>query len=103
MPHNLGTLNTDIVYLILSELDISSRLAVAHLAQTSRALREAALPFVHRHLVLKTGSVKKIRDDAEECVSKHVRTITVKDKIPEKDLIFVLERIAQHGRLRTLW
>lgn len=101
----------DVHYLIASELLKSSPDAVRALGQSSKTMRQATLPFIYRHLVLKKASyfettyeafIERFRM-AQDCeISKHVRCLTVKDDVPEEDLLLVLDRVAEFGALRKL-
>jgi hypothetical protein len=112
----LDALPEDIHYLIASELIKSSPSAVLALSQSSRTLRQAALPFVYRDVVL-TQKTKKswsgkaykalveiFREEARgNCdVAKHVRSIAVKDDLAEEDLMLILNQIAKCGTLKKV-
>jgi hypothetical protein len=122
-PHSAHSLNQsaglertpeDVHYLIASELMGSSPLAVLSLGQTCTVLRQAALPFVYRNLVMSTGTgnswkkrayealIELFRKDEQCKIAQHVRSITVKDEIPEEDLMTVVNKIAECGKLQTL-
>lgn len=87
---------------------------VLSLAHASRALRRAAVPFLYQSLYLATlprrqstgrgyeELIKIIRSDRECELVKHVRNIRVKGTIPEENLLLVLNKIANHGRLRKV-
>lgn len=115
----LATVPEDIHYLIASELMASaSPSAVLALAQSSRALRGTALQFAYRDLVLTQGAegsktrraydalLRMFRSsaeaDAEGEVARHVRSVTVRGKVPAQDLEVVVGRIADVGVLRKL-
>jgi hypothetical protein len=111
---HLDTLADDIHYLIIFELTKSSPFDVLSLAQSSRALREAALPFGYRDLVLTRGSsnsrteraykalIELFRKDKDCQIARHVRSIVVKDELPQEDMILILNKISEVGTLRKL-
>lgn len=104
----------DIHYLVASELMKSSPSAVLALGQSSTALRQAALPFIYRDLVLTKGTsnsekekayealIETFRKDVNYKVAQHVRSITIKDDLPEEDLLTILNKIAECGTLKKL-
>jgi hypothetical protein len=104
----------DIHYLIASELVKSSPSAVLALGQSSKTLRQATLPFMFRDLVLKRGTemsrtykayqslLKRFREDTSDEIAEHVRSLAVKDDLPEEDLILILDKISERGTLRKL-
>ena len=109
----LDSIPEDIQYLIASELSKTSPSAVLALAQSSSALRRAALPFVYRNLVLK----KRVRKRDEEAyqallyvftrdrkcdVTKNIRSIVVQDELLDADLLLILSKIAECGSLQKL-
>jgi hypothetical protein len=110
----LDTLPEDVQYLIASELIKSSPRAILALSQSSCALRQAILPFVYRDIVLTQGTKKswsgkayrallEIWRNDETCdIAKHVRSITVKEELPEEDLILFFSQIATRGTLKKL-
>lgn len=111
---NLSEVSEDIHRLIISELVGSSPSAVLNLAKTSQTLRDAALPFVYRDIVLEKGpkgSGKNIayktmmnifRKDKPSQIARHIRSITVRGDVPSDDLMAVLDHIADGGRLQTI-
>jgi hypothetical protein len=111
---HLDDVPNDIHHIIASELSESSPSTVLALGQSSKALREAVLPFVYRDLVLKKGAedskshqayraiLEKFSDDGECEVARYVRSITVKDEVPTEDLMLILDKISEHGTLRKL-
>jgi hypothetical protein len=119
----LNNIPNDIQYLIASEIAKSSPSTIFALAQSSRTLRQATLPFIYRDLVLKRTSsksgthkayralIESLRNDKDHDIAKHVRNLTVKDDLPddrseidlpEDDLLFILDIIAQSSALRSL-
>ena len=104
----------DIHYLIASELIKSSPSAVLALGQSSKTLRQATLPFIYRDLVLTRGSSKSRKQEAYEAlietfrhdgncqVAQHVRSIAVKDNLPEEDLMLIFNKTSEYGTLRKL-
>lgn len=109
----LDNIPEDVQYLIASELSKTSPSAVLALAQSSSALRRAALPFVYRKLVLKKGFRKRDEDayqallymftrDRKCDVVKNVRSIVVQDELLEGDLLLILSKIAECGSLHKM-
>lgn len=104
----------DVIYLIFSELTKSSGADVVALAQASKTLRQSGLPFVYQNLVLRKGTSKsrcqrafesileEFRKEKECQLARHVRCITVKDKIPANDLLLILNKISECGVLRKI-
>lgn len=105
----LGDTPEDILRLVLSELLATSPNAVLNLARSSKTLHHAALPFVYRSVVLdRQGSNKrrsyqalitKFRSDGDRGLARHVRRLTVQDDIPPEDLMLILNKIDQCGKL----
>lgn len=103
----LNTIPQDIHYLIFSELANIAPSTLLDVLRVSKTLHEAALPFVYRHLYLSKGSayrnlINRFLDTSTCDIAKHVRRITVKDKISERDLTKILEKIEDHGILHEL-
>lgn len=110
----LNNVPEDIHHLILSELVCSSPSTLLSVSQSSKTLQDAAYPFMYRHLNLSKVSngskellayetlLDKFRSATAKNIARHVRSITVQNQIPEKDLILILTRIAEYGRLREL-
>ena len=110
----MSDLPEDVHRLIISELEVSSPSAVLDLAETSRTLRDAALPFVYRDIVLEIGPkgsrkntaykamMGMFRTDEPSEIARHIRTITVLHDVPSEDLMAVLNHIAVSGRLQTI-
>jgi hypothetical protein len=119
----LDSIPNDIQYLIASEIAKSSPSTIFALAQSSRTLRQATLPFIYASLVLKRTSnksgahkayralIESFRNDKDHDIARHVRNLTVKDALPddraeidlpEDDLLFILDMVAQSGTLRSL-
>jgi hypothetical protein len=110
----LDAVPEDIQYIIASELEECSPSTVLFLAQTSHTLRQAALPVVYRDIVLTRGPrgsqseksyrafIEMLQNDFMCHIARHFRGITVTDEIPEKDLITILDRIAERGTLQRL-
>ena len=104
----------DIHYLIASGLKKSSPSAVLALGRSSKTLRQATLPIMFRDLVVKRGTetsrtykayqalIEGFRDGTGCEIADHVRNLTVKDDLPERDLILVLDKISERGTLRKL-
>ncbi len=112
-PAPLEGVPDDIHHLIFSEQMEESPATMLALAQSSKALRRAALPYVYRDLVLaKRPSDQKrpgyeafheILSDDKDCqIAKHVRSITVKDEVSETTLSSILKKISECGALRKL-
>jgi rubrerythrin len=78
------------------------------------SLDSAVLPFTYRNLVLKRGAsetnarnsyealVEKFYKDEDCEVARYTRNIAIKDEIPAKDLLVILDKISKHGTLRKL-
>ncbi|KAH7076388.1 hypothetical protein BKA63DRAFT_602194 [Paraphoma chrysanthemicola] len=101
----LDEVPNDIHHLIALELTDSCPSTVLALGQTCKTLRQAALPFVYRNLVLKKGAkslLKKLREEGDGEITKHVRGITVKDGVPAEDLMNILNKVSEHGTLTRL-
>ncbi|KAH7069332.1 hypothetical protein FB567DRAFT_565062 [Paraphoma chrysanthemicola] len=101
----LDELPNDIHHLIASELTDSCPSTVLALGQTSKTLRQAALPFGYRNLVLKKEAkalIKSLREEEDGEITKHVRGITVKDGVPTEDLMNILNKVSEHGTLTKL-
>jgi hypothetical protein len=120
----LESIPNDIQYLVASEIAKSSPTTIFALAQSSRTLRQATLPFIYSNLVLKRTSnksgahkayralVESFRNDKDHDIARHVRNLTIKDDLsdddkceidlPEDDLLFILDMIAQSSTLRSL-
>lgn len=105
----------DIQHLIASELTDISPNTLREFTHSSEASRVVALPVVYRHLLLERGNnntrkrqaynalIASFRSSHEEGnIAKHIRNITVKDELPVKDLLMILESISEHGTLRNL-
>lgn len=111
---SFDALPNDIHYLIASELMKLSESTVRALGQTSRGLRQAVLPYIYRSIVLKGSPsdggthdsyqslVETFRKDSDDGIAKHVRSIVVKNEIPEEDLMAILAKISEFGILREL-
>jgi hypothetical protein len=111
---SLNEVPSDIHHLIVAELMQSSPSAVRALGLSSRTLRQATLPFVSRDLILKRGPeetwrfkvyqsfVETFRQDSGCEIAQYVRNITVKDDIPEEDLLSILDKVSMSGILKTL-
>jgi hypothetical protein len=110
---NLNVVPEDIHRLILSELSEASPTDVINVAQSSVTLRDAALPFIYRNITLSTGSkseeqvayqalVQNFREDEHGQLARHVRSITVKNEVSSQDLLVILNKVSQHGNLRSL-
>jgi hypothetical protein len=111
----LDNIADDVHYLIASELMKSSPAAILALGQSSKILRQAMLPFIYRDLVLKrvnyfeTGTrqayealIERFRKVEDRDIATHVRSLTVKDDVPEKDLLLILDRVSELGSLTKL-
>lgn len=110
---NLQNLPRDVHQLILLHLAGSTPSAVLSLSESSKILHDVSMPFVYRSLVLSKGPrnskklstyetlLDKFRDPASDIV-KHVRCITVESELPREDLLLIIERIAEGGRLARL-
>jgi hypothetical protein len=106
----LDTLGYDVQYLIAAELVKSSPSIILAFSHTARSLRQAALPFVYRDIVLTQGwsgksykTVLEIMRKDENCdMVKHIRNITVKDDIPEDDLLLFFNQCAECATLKKL-
>jgi hypothetical protein len=104
------TLGYDIQYLIAAELIKFSPSAVLALSHSTRSLRQAALPFVYRDIILTQGcsgaaykALLEIMREDESCdKAKHVRNITVTDDIPEDDLLSFFNKCAECAILNKL-
>lgn len=110
---SLANAPKDSQYLIASQLAEVSPAALREFAHASEALRVATLPSIYRHLRLgKSGSIRgrayqaliaNFQDNHEKgAIAKHVRSITVTEKLPTKDLALILERISELGKLHDL-
>jgi hypothetical protein len=110
----LGEAPGDVHYLIASELIKTSPSTVLALGQSSAGLREATLPFIYRNVVLKKDPenshterayealIANFRNDASCNVAQYVRCITIKDDLPEEDLLLILNKISECGILHSL-
>jgi hypothetical protein len=106
----LDALGYDIQYLIAAELIKFSPSAVLALSHCTRSLRQAALPFVYRDIILTQGrsgtaykALLKIMREDESCDKvKHVRNITVTDDIPEGDILLFFNKCAKCTTLKKL-
>ncbi|KAF2831092.1 hypothetical protein CC86DRAFT_134764 [Ophiobolus disseminans] len=110
----LDGIPNDIHYLIASELMECSPSAVQALGQSSKTLRQATLPLVFRHLVLKRSTkgsqtyeayqalVEAFREHGNNEIAHHVRSLVVKNDLPEEDLMLVLDKISECGTLSKL-
>lgn len=111
---NLNYLPDDIHRLILLELADSSPADIFSLAQVSKILRDTAFSFIFRNLVIAQGPkkswnhipfpalVEKFREDEHYQLARHVRSITIKDEVPSEDLLMILDKVAQSGKLHSL-
>lgn len=109
----LQNLPKDVHRLILLNLADSTPSAVLSLSQSSKILHDVSMPFIYRSLVLSKGPknskklstyetlVNKFRDPASD-IAKHVRCITIESELPREDLLLIIERIAEGGRLARL-
>jgi hypothetical protein len=106
----LDALGYDIQYLIAAELIKFSPSAVLALSHCTRSLRQAALPFVYRDIILTQGrsgtaykALLKIMREDESCdIVKHVRNITVTDDIPEEYILLFFNKCAKCTTLKKL-
>lgn len=110
----LDNIAEDVQHIIAAELANSSLSSVLAMAQSSRTLRQAALPLIYRDVVLlkknddpKTAEasvspVELFRGRGECSIAHHVRNLVVKDELPTDDLLMILDAISKHGVLRKL-
>ncbi|KAJ4360681.1 uncharacterized protein N0V89_001248 [Didymosphaeria variabile] len=108
----LNSVPEDIQHLILSELMEASPATLPSVSQSSKTLHDAALPFMYRHLqLLKAPNgnkellvykvlLNKFRGTAASEIARHVRSITVQNEIPSEDLMLILDKISEFGKLR---
>lgn len=111
---NLNDVHHDVQRLILAELADTSPNDVLKVAQATKTLCDAALPFIYRKVILEQGPkfsdkqkayqalIERIRQDDRGELSRHIRGITIKDEIPPEDLIMLLDKVARFGDLRWL-
>ena len=105
---NLNAVPDDIHHLILSKIVDTSPTDLLNVAQSSGVLHDAALPYIYRNIILNGEStaykalVDKLSKDEHDDLTKHIRTITVKDEVPSADLITILNKTLQHRNLRSL-
>lgn len=105
---NLNFVPDDIHHLILSDIMDTSPADLLNVAQSSGVLHDAALPYIYRNITLNGEStayqalVEKICNDEHGNITKHVRSITVKDEVPPEDLITILNKTSRHQNLRSL-
>ncbi|KAI4638964.1 uncharacterized protein J4E78_011050 [Alternaria triticimaculans] len=105
---NLNAVPDDIHHLILSKIADTSPTDLLNVAQSSGVLHDAALPYIYRNIILNGEStaykalVDKLSKDEHDDLTKHIRTITVKDEVPSADLITILNKTLQHRNLRSL-
>jgi hypothetical protein len=115
MLNRFNSLNTapgDILHLVLFEVAKSSPGTLRSVAQSSKRLRNTALPFTHRHLILAKGpqgsneledyqtTINSFRNASD--IAHHVRKITVSSDIPSEDLMLILNNISENGILHEL-
>jgi len=107
-PVNLNAVPDDIHHLILSNIVDTSPADLLNVAQSSEVLHDAALPYIYRNIILKGEStayqalVEKLSKDEHGDLTKHIRSITVKDEVPSADLITILNNTSRHKNLRSL-
>jgi len=105
---NLNVVPDDIHHLILSDIVDTSPADLLNVAQSSEVLHDAAMPYIYRNIILNGEStaykalVKKLSKDEHGDLTKHIRSITVKDEVPSADLITLLNKTMQHSNLRSL-
>ena len=109
---SLNTVPDDILHLVLFEVAKSSPGTLRSVAQSSKRLRNAALPFTHRHLILAKGpqgsnelevyrtTINSFRNAPD--IARHVRKITIQGDIPSEDLTLILNNISENGILHEL-
>jgi hypothetical protein len=110
----LDTIAEDVQHMIAAELFILSPPSILAMAQSSRTLRQVALPLVYRDVVLhqeldepKTSDtyealVELFRGGREGGIAHHVRHLVVKDELPTDDLMMIVDKISEFGVLRKL-
>jgi hypothetical protein len=110
----LDTIAEDCQHIIAAELVNVSPPSILAMAQSSRTLRQVALPFVYQDVVLhreddesKTSKayealVELFRGGGESSIAHHVRHLVVKDELPTDDLMMILDTISELGVLRKL-
>jgi hypothetical protein len=110
----LDTIAEDCLHIIAAELVNLSHPSIFAMAQSSRILRQVALPFVYQDVVLyregdesKTSKayealVELFRGRGESSIARHVRHLVVKDELPTDDLMMILDTISEFGFLRKL-
>jgi len=105
---NLNVIPDDIHHLILSNIVDTSPTDLLNVAQSSGVLHDAALPYIYRNIILNGEStayqalVEKLSKNEHGDLTKHIRSITVKDEVPSADLITLLNKTLQHRNLRSL-
>ena len=105
---DLNAVPDDIHHLILSNIVDTSPTDLLNVAQTSGVLHDAALPYIYRNIILNREStaykalVEKLCKDEHGDLTKHIRSITVKDEVPSADLITILNNTSRHKNLRSL-
>jgi hypothetical protein len=104
----LDTIAEDVQHIIAAELVILSPPSILAMAQSSRTLRQIALPLVYQDVVLHREDeayealVTLFRGGGEGSIAHHVRHLMVKDELPTEDLIMILDKISEFGVLRKL-
>jgi len=104
----LNAVPDDIHHLILSDIVDTSPADLLNVARASEVLHDAALPYIYRNIVLNGESttyqtlVEKLCKDEHCDLTKHIRSITVKDEVPSADLITILNKTSRHKNLRSL-
>jgi hypothetical protein len=89
----LDTIAEDVQHIIAAELVILSPPSILAMAQSSRTLRQIALPLVYQDVVLHREDeayealVTLFRGGGEGSIAHHVRHLMVKDELPTEDLI----------------
>lgn len=111
---SLDAVPEDIHDLIFAELSKSAAHSVRILAQTSRTMRRAALPFLYKNLVLEYGQSKTKTWETYEALkevccgdenplyAKFVRNIVSEDNVLAQDLIIILNKTSNCGVLCKL-
>jgi hypothetical protein len=111
---NLDTVSGDIHHLIFSDLLNSSSADLLNVAQSSKTLRDAALPYIYRNIILNGASdesgtrtayqalVGRLQNDAPGQLTRHIRSITVKNEVPSEDLITILQKTSRHINFRLI-
>jgi hypothetical protein len=110
----LDTIAVDVQHIIAAELAILSPSFILALAQSSRTLRQVALPLIYQEVVLRRENdeartaeayealVELFRGGGESNIAHHVRHLVVKDELPTDDLLMILDTISEFGFLRKL-